>query len=306
MKKELLNIVSKSKKFAGMTGLKIQKRMPEITLAVGIIGFGVTLVSACKATLGANDILEARRESLDVISKAKVVAETDGKEYDSKRDLMIVNCQTAVGFAKLYGFSAAVGAVSLACILTSHNIMKTRYLGAVAAYNAVSGAFKEYRKRVIDEGGRELDRHYMFGTEIQQVEKKVTDEKGKTKTIKEDVVVVGDNETASPYARFFSEENPEWNRNPELSLLFLKAQEAIANNLLHTRGYLFLNEVYDLLHMEPTQLGAICGWIEGNGDGFVDFGLYDGEKTAVRKFINGESNTILLDFNVDGMILDLI
>ena len=71
-----------------------------------------------------------------------------------------------------------------------------------------------------------------------------------------------------------------------------------------------LNEVYDMLGIPRTKAGQIVGWIyvedHPNGDNFVDFGIYDMNREKVRDFVNGYERTILLDFNVDGNILNLI
>ena len=114
--------------------------------------------------------------------------------------------------------------------------------------------------------------------------------------------------TCSQYARFFDETSPYWYKNPEMNLFFLLAQQNHANEKLKARGYLFLNEVYDMLGMPRTKAGQIVGWVykENNtdGDNYVDFGIYRTEQNA--KFVNGFENSVLLDFNVDGPVFDKI
>ncbi len=70
------------------------------------------------------------------------------------------------------------------------------------------------------------------------------------------------------------------------------------------RGYIFLNEIYEDLGFESTETGNVVGWLLGNGDSHVDFGIFRGDQTI--DFVNGREATILLDFNVDGSILSLI
>ena len=112
--------------------------------------------------------------------------------------------------------------------------------------------------------------------------------------------------SASEYARYFDESNPNWDENPAFSLMFLRGQQQIANDIFHTRGHLFLNEVYDMLGYEHDPAGAVVGWVKGEGDDFVDFGLDDKTNKDVRRFVNGKENIILLDFNVSGVIWDKI
>jgi hypothetical protein len=110
----------------------------------------------------------------------------------------------------------------------------------------------------------------------------------------------------SPYACFFNEDSVAWTKNPECNKMFLRQQQNYANEKLRQRGYLFLNEVYDMLGIPRTKAGQCIGWIydEKNpiGDNYVDFGIYD--RIHNQSFVNGYEDSVLLDFNVDGNILD--
>ena len=88
--------------------------------------------------------------------------------------------------------------------------------------------------------------------------------------------------------------------------MFLNGQQNFANDLLQARGHVFLNEVYDMLGIPRSQAGAVVGWVKEFGDGYVDFGIFDGKTSQARSFVNGEERNILLDFNVAGVIYDLI
>ena len=114
-------------------------------------------------------------------------------------------------------------------------------------------------------------------------------------------------EAVSDYARWFDDSCCGWTKDPEYNLTFLKCQERYANDMLRAKGFLFLNEVYDMLGMPKTKAGQVVGWIynEENpiGDNRVEFGL-NLERNA--DFINGLTNMVLLDFNVDGNILEFI
>lgn len=111
----------------------------------------------------------------------------------------------------------------------------------------------------------------------------------------------------SQYARFFDEGCPGWNKDSEYNLMFLKQQQMYANDLLKKRGHIFLNEIYDMLGIPRTKAGAVVGWVydENNpiGDNYINFGITD-ERNA--NFVNGYEKSVLLDFNVDGNILDRI
>lgn len=92
--------------------------------------------------------------------------------------------------------------------------------------------------------------------------------------------------------------------------MFLRAQQNYANDLLVKRGYLFLNDVYKMLGFEPTRAGQVVGWRhepeKSDCDGYVSFGIYNANRETARDFVNGYERSILLDFNVDGPILDTL
>lgn len=113
----------------------------------------------------------------------------------------------------------------------------------------------------------------------------------------------------SMYARFFDESCSNWYKDAEYNLMFLRQKQEYATAKLKNNGYLFLNDVYDMLGLPRSKVGQMVGWIydidnpDHVGDNYVDFGIYD---VKSRQFVNGFENIILLDFNVDGMILDKI
>lgn len=313
MKNNWLSKVSTSAaKFAGKAEFTIKKNSPEILLGAGIVGFVGTIVLACRATCRADEVLEFHRRKIKDINDAKEVADADPEgemSYDVeiyRQDKAIRYLKTTGNLAKLYAPTVAVGTLSLACILTSRNIMQKRYLGVVAAYNGVSAAFEEYRKRVRDEYGEGLDKHFRYGTTYEELP--VYDENGKKTKEKEQVektetgMVVPNDDSC----RFFDSSNPNWDKNPTFSMMWLRGQQNILNDILHTRGHVFLNEVYDALGFPHTPQGAVLGWIDGEGDDCIDFGLYDPNKESVRRFVNGVDNVIMLEFNHDGVIWDKI
>ena len=313
MKNNWLSKVSTSAaRFAGKAEFTIKKNSPEILLGAGIVGFVGTVVLACRATCRADEVLEFHRKKIKDIEDAKEIADADPEgemSYDIeiyRQDKAIRYLKTTGNLAKLYAPTVAVGALSLACILTSRNIMQKRYLGVVAAYNGLSAAFEEYRKRVRDEYGEGLDKHFRYGTTYEELP--VYDENGK-KTKEKEQVEKTETEMVMPTddsCRFFDSSNPNWDKNPTFSMMWLRGQQNILNDILHTRGHVFLNEVYDALGFPHTPQGAVLGWIDGEGDNCIDFGLYDPNKENVRRFVNGVDNVIMLEFNHDGVIWDKI
>ena len=305
------NLVNGATRTFNRAGLKLKKHSPEIMVTAGVIGVVTSAVMACKATTKASSIVDEMKEEMDKIREAvdMVDEETYSKE-DVKRDTAIVYLQTGVKFAKLYGASIALGTLSITSILVGHNILRKRNLALAAAYTAIDTSFKAYRGRVVERFGKELDKELRYNIKAKEVEETVIDKKtGEEKVVKKTIDVADPNEY-SDYARFFDDGCNGWSKDPEFNLMFLKQQQSYANDLLKSRGHLFLNEVYDLLGIQRTKAGNIVGWIydEKNpvGDNFVDFGIYDINRPKNRDFVNGYERTIILDFNVDGDILSLM
>ena len=101
------------------------------------------------------------------------------------------------------------------------------------------------------------------------------------------------------YARVFNEKSTCWYGNLNLNNMFIKMSENHANDLLRSRGHLFLNEVFDLLGMSHTKAGAIVGWVFNNNNPIGDNYVHIDVVRATDKYI-------ILDFNVDGCILDCL
>lgn len=290
-------------------GLKFKKHSPEILMTAGIVGTVASAVMACKATTKLNTILEESKENIDKIHN---YVETEGfsekyTEEDSKKDLTIVYTQTGVKLAKLYAPAVILGAVSIGAIVNGHNILRKRNLALAAAYKAVDKGFKDYRGRVIERFGKELDHELKYNIKAKDVKETVTNEDGTESTVNKTVNATTDRDI-SEYAKFYDDGCTGWCKDPEHNLMFLRRQQDYANERLQSKGYLFLNEVYDMLGIPKTQAGQVVGWVynEKNptGANYVDFGIYDIYNEKARDFVNGYERSILLDFNVDGYILD--
>ena len=307
--KEIINSVSYN---AHRIGFKIKKASPEIMVVAGVVGVVTSTVMACKATTKVNDILEETRKQVDDVHNvldSDVISEDEYNNDDAKKDLAIIYTQTGVKLIKLYAPSVLVGALSITGILASHKILKKRNVALTAAYATIDRSFKEYRGRVVERFGKELDRELRYNIKAQEIEEKTVDKDG-NETIEKKTISVVDPNMYSDYARIFDNGSMGWTKDPEYNLMFLKLQQNQANDRLKAQGYLFLNDVYDMLGIPRTKAGQIVGWIydEDNpvGDNFVDFGIYDIYNEKACDFVNGRERSIVLDFNVDGNILDMI
>lgn len=290
---------------AGHAGLVLKQHSPEILIGVGIVGLVGAGVMACKATLKVEGVMAEHKEKLDKITYAKQnIDKEDYTEEDAVKDVIISNVQTAVEFVKLYGPAVTLAICSIVCILSSNKIMRGRNVALAAAYKAVEESFSAYRARVREELGEERELQFKRGmhTEVENLVE--VDEAGNKKKVKKEKNVVNPAQV-SQYARFFDETSRCWEKHPEYNLSFLLAQQTLANHRLQANGHVFLNEVYDMLGLERSEAGQVVGWVKGHGDGYVDFGIHNIDRVKSRDFVNGYEPSILLDFNVDGVIWDL-
>ena len=314
-------IVKSMNGFLSKTSFQLKKHSPEILVVAGVIGVVTIAVMACKATTKVGEILDKTKEDVETIHKCEAdesVKERYSSE-DAQKDLAIVYVQTGMKFAKLYGPSVILGALSITSILASNNILRKRNVALSAAYAAIDKGFKEYRSRVIERFGEEVDRELKYNLKAKKFDETVIDEEtGKEKKVKKNGFVVSPGDI-SGYARFFEKYtqdedgnsilNPHWESNNEYNLMFIKAQERYANDLLKAKKRVFLNEVYEMLGLPRTKAGQIVGWVynpeNSKGDNYIDFGLYS-DNLSYSDYVNGFDQAILLDFNVDGNIWDLM
>lgn len=303
-------IVEKTSRTLCKAGLKLKKHSPEILVVGGVVGLVASGVMACKATTKLSAILDDSKEQIELFDKVAANPEMVNEEYtveDAEKDKKIVKVQTAVKVAKLYAPSIAVGVVSIGAIFASNNIMRKRNVALGAAYATVDRAFKDYRNRVVDRFGEELDKELRYNLKTKEVKETIEDENGKKKTVKRNIKYM-DSPMPSEFAVIYDDGCAGWTKDPEDNKFFLIQQQRYANERLKRRGYLSLNEVYELLGFPSTKAGQVVGWLYDckdpnyKGDNFVDFGLYNVDCEPNRDFVNGYERNIILDFNVAPII----
>ena len=275
----------------GRTSLVLSKHAPTILTVAGTAGFIGTTVLASKATLKLEETVAEEASLLVKVHEAQEEGKLSDK--DAAHDKVVLYTRMTTKLGKLYAPALILGAASIAALATGHGIMLKRNASLAAAYAAVDQAFKSYKKKVEAKFGKDA----VLEAISVPTEELVVD--GETT---ESVLKYGD---TSPYGVIFDETNHNWSADEDLSALHLKCQQQYANDILQTRGHIFLNEVYKMLGFPHTPAGAITGWVKGNGDNFVDFNIHDG--LFEGEDANGRLVTKwALDFNVDGIMYDKI
>lgn len=292
------NLILPVTRLAGRTSLKFKNMNPTILFAAGLVGVVGGTVLACRATLKTGDIFDEAQRQLDDINSINSIKHLDGKPYSTTmqtKDRAAVYMDLVIDMGKIWGPAIVVSGVGIACLTGSHRMLTKRNAALTAAYAALEKSYEAYRKRVRDEIGEENESHLHY--EVQK------DLALQDKQVLATAKKKGPKPGYSQYSKFFDEANPNWSRNPESNLHFIHRQQAWANDMLHSRGHIFLNEVYDMLGIPRTVAGSVVGWtVHGEGDRMVDFGIYNHHTDEVKAFVNGYESSVLLDFNVDGDI----
>lgn len=307
------NKIIKSSKIGSKIGFALKKHSPEILVVTGVVGTVVSTVLACKATLKVNDILADAKATVENIHK--VENDEELKQHytvkDKRKDLTITYTRTALELAKNYAPAIAVGVFSVTSILAGTNILRKRNVALSAAYATMSEGYSEYRKRVVERFGEEVDKELKYGVKARKIEKTVVDENGKEKKVKE-TIGVSDLSSFSPYAVYFDKTTSAYCENNDLhDKFFLNCQMNYANDLLKARKHkcVLLWELYegigvlDSLTDEQIAASMVVGnkYQEDNpdGDNAIIFNIYD----TYRELPDGSIiPTKIVDFNVDGNI----
>ena len=302
-------IVKKASSALGKVNIKLRKHSPELLIAAGVVGTVVSTVLACKATTKLSTILDESKGNIETIHKCENDKEMEERysQEDAKKDLAIVYIQTGVKIAKLYAPAVVLGTISIAGIVASNNILRKRNVALAAAYATVDKSFKEYRSRVVERFGDDVDKELRYNIKAKKIEEMIKDpESGKEKKSKTTVNVAAP--TVDDYARFFDKTCRHYEENMNYNLMLLRSQQQLANDKLVADEFLFLSDVYDMLGITRTKMSQSVGWIykpdgNSNGDNFVDFGVMVVKRETED---GGYEDAILMNFNVDGPILDLI
>lgn len=274
--------------------MNLKQSSPTLMFVVGIAAVGTGTVLACRATLKVEPVIDRAQNELNDINSV----ETSTRQ-DKMQDRVYVYTGLALELGRLYGPAVIIGAAGVACLTGSHTILTRRNAALTAAYAAVERSYKAYRSRVREEIGEDEERklHYSVQHGLHEEDRKFLEKyDGNGKKLKR-------RPGGSIYSQFFDETNRNWTHSPQANLVFIRCQQDFANDMLRAKGYVMLNDVYDMLGIPRTTAGAVVGWVyRGGGDDFIDFGIFNGESDATRAFVNGYERNVLLDFNVDGEV----
>ena len=280
------------------------KHAPTMLVGGGIAGIIISTAMACRATYKNRQVFENFQDEvrdLKTFKSDEAAVKSDSlTPADYRREMTTIYTRNAGSIAKVYAPSATVMTISLVGIVGAHRMMLGRNAALLATATSLSESLRQYRDRVSGELGVDKESELYQNMTPETIFDPETGKK---------IQVMGiDPGSLSPYARFFDEQSERWQKDADINRITVDCQMKYANHKLHTRGHLFLNEVYDMLGLPRTKAGNVVGWIyrpepQPEGDGYVDFNLFDARN---RDFNRSWERSALLDFNVDGPIIDKI
>lgn len=295
-----MNLAVSMKRAIGSTRFFAIKNGPALLTGAGVAGIGVTCVLVGRAVLKSQPVIQDLRRDTDKLQSREIDA--NYTERDKAKEMGQLWVRNGLVIAKIYAPAAAACGLTVTAFLAAHGLHVKREAGLLAAYTAMDAGYKAYRERVREILGEEGELNIWRGE--RQVES--VDDEGKPCLITEpNIETYGIDHMPSPYARYFDETNPNWTQTAEWNLTFLISQQNYLNDRLQVNGYLFLNEVYEALGFERTQMGQEVGWKtkdKGGHDGYVDFRIHDIKDEVRRAFVNGYNKYVCIDPNVDGPI----
>lgn len=261
----------------GKAGLRLSKYAPTAMVAAGTVGLIGTAVVSSKKTLKLMETIEPHVVDLYQVATAAEKGVEGYTDKDALSDRVKLYTRIAVDVTKLYLPAIALGTASVALIAAGHGMLMKRYAVLGTAY---AGLTQNYNELLEKHSGlvETLDDYSADKTEYRKGES-----------------------FGSPYRVYWGPGATEWSRDEQLAHMTLVATQNYYNNVLQSRGYVFLNEIYDALGLPATPHGQIVGWLyNGDGDNFINIARDVDEE--YMEHVNGLVTTWWLDFNVDGPI----
>ena len=312
--KPALDICTKVKPLAR----KLSPKAPVAMLAGGVAlivgGTGYACVRSVKKMPAILDDLAEERDAIVDEAGEVEALDPEKKRAEVKREIAKAYLRKLPEVGKVYAVPAAMLASGVALTVGAHNVQAKRVAMAYTAYNSLMTTFSEYRSRVVEAEGSDKDLLYLHGEREETVVEQKETKSGKVTEKEKQVKVFGSGDGDDLYHKCFSMlTSTHWRNDPDYNLQFVTSCQRIANQKLKAQGYLFLDEVYELLgfDLEGFSNAKIVGWIDDE-DAFIDFRIFCpnapwDEQAANRAVLKGQrycDSEIYLDFNCDGIIID--
>ena len=245
---------------------------PKLLIGAGIAGFVGAAAWACVQTLKLEGIIDEANEKIDDITESH--SEDELQLPEVKKEYAIVRAKMVGKIALNYAGPVILAGMAGYAICRAYGLQREAYLAMSAAYGTMAKAYDAVLERVEKKWGPEGLKYAKYGIEQEEVEKEITDEKGKKKKVKETEDVCNerweDIRKTRPFAIVFDEETELYRQNGG-SIISMRADlKGLEGNLqrrYNQGAALFYNtDVVRLVAGDDTRwisdLGQISGWYD--------------------------------------------
>lgn len=213
-------------KIARSTKLFMSKHSPEILTGLGIAGMITTAVLAVKATPKALELIDEQKEELGTDELTPV--------------------ETVKTAWKPYIPAVITGTVSVACLIGASSVNLRRNAALATAYKLSENALADYKEKVVETFGEKKEK---------VVREKIAESKLEKQPVNESTVILtgkGNTLCLEPISmRYFNSDIDK------IRAIIIKLNERMINDPF---GNISLNELYDELGLELTDMGDSMGW----------------------------------------------
>lgn len=223
--------------FFAHTKAVVSKHGPEILTGIGIAGMVTTTILAVKAT----------PKALIIIEEKKRVKHVD----------KLTPIETVKVAWKCYIPAAVTCGVSMACLIGASTVNAKRNAALATAYHLTNTALSEYREAVVETIGEKKEKTVKDKVAEKQLEKQPV--------TKSEIIITngGDTLCFEPTSGRYFKSTIEKIR---------KAVNNLNEQMIHDIfGYVSLNDFYDELALDHTDIGDDLGWNIEDGQIKIDF-----------------------------------
>lgn len=260
---------------------------PAILVGAGIVGFGVCVFLACKATTKVDDILDESKDAAEEIDLNSHMNEEETEKALKKNTL-----KTRMRIVRNYLPAAIVGVMSITAILVGFKVLNGRYLVATAAYASLEKMYDTYRGRIRDKYGEVADKYGRTGIleEEHTVDTVIMNEDGtethQQEIIKKDILVNAEN-ADNPFFFLIGPGDYLYDKfggdmkmiETQVKIFENEAQREYSNGKYVNVNKDCVTPIFGVESKNLTDVGQITGWCKDDkesediGDGYVDFGF---------------------------------
>ena len=212
------------------TGVFLHRNSPTILTVIGAVGVVATAILAVKAT-------------------PKAVKQLEKATYEKGEDLTKLEVVQVAGPS--YIPTVVMGAATIACMFGANALNKQKQASLASAYALVDRSFKEYRSKLIELKGEEVDREVRDAVVREHC----------------DYHVIG-LDIPDKKMKFYDEISGRYVECYERDII--DAEYHLNRNYI-MRGYSPLNEFYDFLGLPHTKEGEELGWSTSDELYWIDF-----------------------------------